>query len=242
MRSPRTCTSGRRAQEAKRARCAARRDRSVPHRDRRAKCHEHIAPCRAPTAALALGLMHVLIARGLARPRLHRAPHAGLCRAGASARWHIRRSASAAICGIDAGAIVERWRTTTGTSARRRSASITACSALAAAAMRCAPSPACRRWPGTGATRPAACCCRSSGAFAVDDAALTRPDLLAGRDAAHDQHERDRATALAAGRTAGSRRSIVYNSNPVAVAPRFAQRGRAGSRARTCSPWCSSTS
>ena len=35
---------------------------------------------------------------------------------------------------------------------------------------------------------------------------------------------------------------VVYNSNPVAVAPRVAQGGATASRARTCSPWCSSTS
>ena len=35
---------------------------------------------------------------------------------------------------------------------------------------------------------------------------------------------------------------VVYNSNPVAVAPESAQGGRRASRATTCSPSCSSTS
>ena len=35
---------------------------------------------------------------------------------------------------------------------------------------------------------------------------------------------------------------VVYNSNPVAVAPESPQGGRAASRAKTCSPSCSSTS
>ncbi len=59
----------------------------------------------------------------------------------------------------------------TAASGRRRSASITACSATPAAAWRRAPSPACRRWSARGATRQAA----SSSARPISTASITLP-------------------------------------------------------------------
>ena len=88
--------------------------------------------------------------------------------------------------------------------------------------MRRAPSPACRRWSAPGAIARAACCCRSSGYFPVDRAALQRPDLLAGRRprTINMMHHRRRLLrdSVAAVRPA-IEALIVYNSNPVAVAP-----------------------
>ncbi len=60
----RICTSGREAQEAKRL--GARLVAIDPYRSATAeKCHEHVALLPGTDGALALGLMHVLIAEGL---------------------------------------------------------------------------------------------------------------------------------------------------------------------------------
>ena len=88
-----------RAQEAKRR--GAKLVAIDPYRSATAeKCHEHIALLPGTDAALALGLMHVLIARRSARPRLHRALHARLRRARRARARVVRRSASPRICGI----------------------------------------------------------------------------------------------------------------------------------------------
>jgi anaerobic selenocysteine-containing dehydrogenase len=67
------------AQEAKRN--GARLVCIDPRRTETAeKCHEHMQLLPGTDAALALALMHELIVQRLARPRLHRAAHAGLGR------------------------------------------------------------------------------------------------------------------------------------------------------------------
>ena len=83
------------AQEAKRR--GARLVCIDPRRTETAeKCHEHLQLLPGTDAALALALMHELIAQRLAGPRLHRAAHAGLggaarARAALDARARRRR-------------------------------------------------------------------------------------------------------------------------------------------------------
>src|SRR5881396_1333380 len=132
------------------------------------KCSQHIALLPGTDGALALGVMHVLIGECSTATTSQST-------ASASSRW---RNASSAIRPTGqrrpAASRARRWcslRANTAASGRRRSASITACSATAAAALRRAPSPACRRWSARGATRRAA----SSSARPTSTASITLP-------------------------------------------------------------------
>ena len=58
----------------------------------------------------------------------------------------------------------------------------------------------------------------TGGNFPIDQRALSRPDLLGSAHAAHHQHVEHRPRARAR-RRAPIRALVVYNSNPVAVAP-----------------------
>src|SRR3981189_2377776 len=98
------------------------------------KCNQHIALLPGTDGALALGVRHGLTAPSAIRQNGRRKPAALRAR-----KW----------CSL---------RASTAASGRRRSASITACSATPAAALRRAPLPACRRWSARGATRRAASC------------------------------------------------------------------------------------
>ncbi|MGA2838911.1 MAG: molybdopterin oxidoreductase family protein [Steroidobacteraceae bacterium] len=179
------------------------------------KCHIHIAPLPGTDAALALGVMHVLIRDGLidhdyvARHTLGFAELRG--RAG---EYHPARVA--AICGITAGEIesLARLYGTTRPSLIRANYGMQRARGGGMATRNIACLPAL-----VGAFRDAAggLLLSTSGNFAVDEAALSRPELLGNR--------RPRTINMS---TIGHallderppiRAVIVYNSNPVAVAP-----------------------
>lgn len=179
------------------------------------KCHTHIALLPGTDSALALGLMHVLIRDGLIDRdyvERHTLGFEGLRERARS--YDPARVAS--ICGITAGEI-ESLAHLYGTT---RPALIRANYGLQRArgggmGMRniaCLPAL-------TGAFRDAAggIFLSTSGNFAVDSHALARPDLLAGR--------RPRTVNMSTighallDEKAPIRALIVYNSNPVAVAP-----------------------
>ena len=203
-----------RAQEAKRR--GARLVAIDPYRSLTAeKCHEHIALLPGTDGALALGLMHVLIRDGLVDHEYierHTLGFAELAER-ASAYDPVR---VAALCGITAGAI-ESLAQTYGSV---RPALIRANYGLqrvrgGGMAMRniaCLPAL-------VGAFRDAAggLLLSTSGSFAIDHAALSRPDLLGSRRPRTINMSRIGA-ALAETREP-IRALIVYNSNPVAVAP-----------------------
>ena len=108
-----------RAQEAKRRGAQADRHRSLSQR-RPPRSATSTSRCMPGTdAALALGLMHVLIAEDLRRSRLHRPLHARLRRAARRAPPNGRRSASRSICGIARRAGRSRSRATTARSSPR---------------------------------------------------------------------------------------------------------------------------
>ena len=203
-----------------RAQAAKRRGATLvaidPYRSLTAeKCHTHIALLPGTDSALALGLMHVLIRDGLI-DRDYVARHTlgfeGLCqRAGSYDPTRV-----AAICGISAAEIESLARLYGST----RPALIRANYGM-------------QRARGGGmATRNIACLPALVGAFrdpaggfflstsnnfSVDRRALERPDLLAGR-APRTINMSTIGHALL-DRDAPVDALVVYNSNPVAVAP-----------------------
>lgn len=203
-----------RAQEAKRR--GATLIAIDPHRSLTAeKCHEHIALLPGTDGALALGLMHVIIGEDLI-DRDYVARHTiGFERLRERARaWDPHRVAS--ICGITAGQIESLARRY----AAARPALIRANYGLqrtrgGGMAMRniaCLPAL-------VGAFREAAggILLSTAGNFTIDNAALSRPDLLAGRRP-RTINMSSIGPALADSRPP-IRALVVYNSNPVAVAP-----------------------
>jgi anaerobic selenocysteine-containing dehydrogenase len=203
-----------RAQEAKRR--GATLVAIDPYRSLTAeKCHIHIAPLPGTDAALALGLMHVLIRDGLVDDDYVGRHTLGFdelrTRAGEYDPHRV-----AAICGITAGEIesLARLYGTTRPSLIRANYGMQRARGGGMAMRNVACLPAL-----VGAFRDAAGgILLSTGAnFAVDDAALSRPDLLGPRrprtvnmsTIGHALLEED----------APIRALIVYNANPVAVAP-----------------------
>jgi anaerobic selenocysteine-containing dehydrogenase len=203
-----------RAQQAKRA--GARLIAIDPYRSLTAeKCHTHIAPLPGTDGALALALMHVLIRDDLIDREYVEEYTLGFEELRERARlWDPGRAAS--ICGIGAGEI-ESLAHLYGTT---RPALIRANYGLqrvrgGGMAMRniaCLPAL-------IGAFRNAAggMFLSTSGNFSIDVQALSRPDLLAGRTP-RTINMSSIGPALA-DTTAPIRALIVYNSNPVAVAP-----------------------
>ena len=207
-----------RAQEAKRR--GATLVAIDPYRSLTAeKCHEHIALLPGTDGALALGLMHVIIREDLI-DRDYVARHTlgfeALCERVSG--WNPARAAG--ICGISEQEIVSLARRYAAT----RPALIRANYGLqrvkgGGMAMRniaCLPAL-------TGAFRDAAggMFLSTSGNFRIDTAALTRPDLLHG-------HTPRTINMSSIGRALFDasppiRAIVVYNSNPVAVAPDSAQ-------------------
>ncbi len=179
------------------------------------KCHTHIALLPGTDAALALGLMHVLIRDDLIDHDFvsrHTLGFEALCE-----RVNLYDPEKvAAICGISAAEI----ESLAHLYATARPALIRANYGLQRArgggmAMRniaCLPAL-------VGAFREAAggIMLSTSGNFTIDEQALSRPDLLAGRrPRTINMSGIGRALLDAA---APIRALIVYNSNPVAVAP-----------------------
>ncbi len=206
-----------RAQEAKRR--GAKLVAIDPYRSATAdKCHEHVALLPGTDAALALGMMHVLIAEGLVdRDYVDRYTVGFDALAARACEYPPERVA--AICGIEAEQVAKLARDygTIKPAAIRLNYGMQrhAGGGNAVRAVACLPAL-------TGAWRDPAggALLSSSGTYPVDVAALERPDLILGAprtinmstigDALFDADPPIRAI-------------YVYNSNPVAVAPESAK-------------------
>jgi anaerobic selenocysteine-containing dehydrogenase len=179
------------------------------------KCHRHLAPMPGTDGALALGLMHVLVREGwLDREFIEQ--HTLGFEALAERARQFTPDRVASICSI-AAADVEQlahdyWHTRPALIRLNYGMQRAHGGGSAVRAIACLPALA-------GHWRDAAggLLLSSSGTFEVDDAALTRPDLLAGRT--------PRTINMSTIGQALARSDppieaiVVYNSNPVAVAP-----------------------
>ncbi|MES3004087.1 MAG: molybdopterin oxidoreductase family protein [Pseudomonadota bacterium] len=184
------------------------------------KCHEHVQLRPGTDAALALALMHELIANDwldhdyIAQ---HTSGWEGLRER--AMRWTPERAA--AICGIEAQQIrslARDWGTTRPAAIRMNyGMQRVRGGGNAVRAVACLPA-----LTGAWRDRAGGVLLSSSGTFPVDRAALQRPDLLAGRTprtinmiTIGDDLQRPTSEAF------GPRIEalVVYNSNPVAVAP-----------------------
>jgi anaerobic selenocysteine-containing dehydrogenase len=203
-----------RAQQAKRA--GARLIAIDPYRSLTAqKCHQHIAPLPGTDAALALGLMHVLIREDwLDRDYIERYT-LGFDELAQRAR-QFTPDRVASICSIRAEQIEQLahdfWHIRPALIRLNYGMQRARGGGNAVRAIACLPALA-------GHWRDAAggLLLSSSGTFEVDEAALTRPDLLASRT--------PRTINMSAIGDALAQADppieaiVVYNSNPVAVAP-----------------------
>jgi anaerobic selenocysteine-containing dehydrogenase len=214
-----------RAQEAKRR--GARLIAIDPYRSLTAeKCHQHIALLPGTDGALALGLMHVLIRDDLVDHQYVRRHTLGF-EALRERAQNFDPDRVASICGITPDVIESLAREY----ATSRPALIRANYGLqrvrgGGMAMRniaCLPAL-------VGAFRDAAggMFLSTSGNFAIDNAALSRPDLLAGRT---PRIVNMSTIGVALAEAAPPVRALlVYNSNPVAVAPDSARVARGFAR------------
>ncbi|MFO1305703.1 MAG: molybdopterin oxidoreductase family protein [Burkholderiales bacterium] len=203
-----------RAQEAKRR--GARLVAIDPYRSATAeKCHEHLAPMPGTDGALALAMIHVLIAENLIDRDYVDRYTVGFDPLAAEARaWTPARAAEA--CGIEAARIVALARdyATTRPAAIRLNYGMqrVAGGGNAVRAIACLPAlVGAWRDPAGGALLS------SSGTFPVDTQALERPDLIQGRPRTINMSAI--GDALLDARDPPVRAIYVYNSNPVAVAP-----------------------
>jgi len=203
-----------RAQEAKRR--GARLVAIDPYRSVTAeKCHEHVALLPGTDAALAYGLMHVLIAEGFVdRDYVDRYTVGYEALAARAAEWPPERVA--ATCGIP----VEQVRRLARDYGTTRPAAIRVNYGMqrvhgggnAVRAVACLPALiGAWRDPAGGALLS------SSGTFPVDTAALERPDLIRGTPRTINMSAI--GDALLDARDPPIRAIYVYNSNPLAVAP-----------------------
>jgi anaerobic selenocysteine-containing dehydrogenase len=218
-----------RAQEAKRR--GARLIAIDPYRSLTAeKCHQHIALMPGTDGALALGLMHVLMREGwldrdyVARYTLGFEPLSARAR-----EFDPERVAK--ICGISAREIEELardyWQTRPAVIRLNYGMQRAAGGGNAVRAIACLPALA-------GHWRDAAggLLLSTSGMYPIDTARLYRPDLLAGRTPRTINMStigRDLAHALAPD-DVPIEALIVYNSNPVAVAPQSVEVARGFAR------------
>jgi anaerobic selenocysteine-containing dehydrogenase len=190
------------------------------------KCHVHIAPLPGTDAALALGLMHVLIRDDLI-DHDYVARHTLGFEALTSrvALYDPQRVAD--ICGITAGEIetLARLYGTIRPSLIRANYGMQRARGGGMAMRNVACLPAL-----VGAFRDAAggILLSTSGNFSVDHAALSRPDLLAGGQPRTINMSTIGHALL--DDSAPVRALIVYNSNPVAVAPDSARVARGFAR------------
>ncbi len=203
-----------RAQEAKRN--GAKLIAIDPYRSATAdKCHQHIAPLPGTDAALALGMMHVLIAEKLIdRDYIDRYTLGFEALAARAEQYPPSRVA--AICGITEAEIIGLARDyghikpaaiRLNYGLQRHAGGGNAVRAIA-----CLPAL-------TGAWRDAAggALLSSSGNYPVDTAALERPDLIQGSPRTINMSAI--GDALSDARDPPLRAIYVYNSNPVAIAP-----------------------
>ena len=214
-----------RAQEAKRR--GAKLIAIDPYRSLTAeKCHQHIALMPGTDAAFALGVMHVLMREGwLDRDYIERYTLGYDALAERAKEFAPQRVA--AICGIDANEVEgfarDYWQTRPAAIRVNYGMQRARGGGNAMRAIACLPALA-------GHWRDAAggVLLSTSGMYPIDSDALYRPDLLSGRTPrtinmstiGHDlQHADPPIDAL-----------IVYNSNPVAVAPRSREVARGFAR------------
>jgi anaerobic selenocysteine-containing dehydrogenase len=179
------------------------------------KCHTHIALLPGTDSALALGLMHVLIRDGLVDRDYVERHTLGF----ESLRERVRAydpARVASICGITAAEIesLARLYGTTRPALIRANYGMQRARGGGMATRNIACLPAL-----VGAFRDVAggFFLSTSGNFSVDDRALQRPDLLAGRAPRTVNMSTIGHALLDQG--APIRALVVYNSNPVAVAP-----------------------
>ena len=203
-----------RAQEAKRR--GAKLVAIDPYRSATAeKCHEHVALLPGTDAALALGIMHVLIGEGMVDRDYVERYTIGFDELAARAReWTPARVAQT--CGIDAEQVLRLARDygTLRPAAIRLNYGMQRVhgGANAVRAVACLPALiGAWRDPAGGALLS------SSGTFPVDSAALERPDLIRG--APRTINMSTIGDALTRVDDPPIRAIYVYNSNPVAVAP-----------------------
>ena len=203
-----------RAQEAKRR--GAKLIAIDPYRSATAeKCHEHIAPFPGTDAALALGVMHVLIDEGLVDRDYIDRYTIGFDDLAARAReWTPERVART--CGIDADQVLNLARDygTIRPAAIRLNYGMqrVAGGANAVRAVACLPAlVGAWRDPAGGALLS------SSGNYPTNSAALERPDLIQGSPRTINMSTI--GDALTRVTDPPIRAIYVYNSNPVAVAP-----------------------
>ncbi len=203
-----------RAQEAKRR--GAKLIAIDPYRSATAeKCHQHIAPLPGTDGALALGLMHVLIAENLIdRDYIDRYTSGFAELAALAAEWTPARVSAA--CGIPAAQVegLAREYGTTSPAAIRVNYGMQRAHGGGNAMRTIACLPAligAWRHPAGGALLS------SSGTFPVDQAALERPDLIRGTPRTINMSTI--GDALLDATDPPIRAIYVYNSNPVAVAP-----------------------
>jgi len=203
-----------RAQQAKRN--GARLIAIDPYRSLTAeKCHQHIAPMPGTDGALALGLIHVLVREGWLDRDFIEQHTLGFDALAQRARQFAPDSV-AAICSIQASEVEQLahdyWHTRPALIRLNYGMQRAHGGGNAVRAIACLPALA-------GHWRDAAggLLLSSSGAFEVDEPALVRPDLLAGRaPRTINMSEIGRALAEA---DPPIEAIVVYNSNPVAVAP-----------------------
>ncbi len=215
------------AQEAKRA--GARLICIDPRRtDTAAKCHEHIALLPGTDGALALGVMHELIAGDwLDNDYIERHTEGWPALRERALQWPPERAA--AVCGIDAAQVrnLARDYGTTKPAAIRLNYGMQRTRGGGNATRLIAILPC---LVGAWRHRAGGLLLSASGWFlsARRDAALMRPDLLGARrprllnmSTIGDDLLRETGEALADGRSFGPKIEalVVYNSNPVAVAP-----------------------
>ena len=184
------------------------------------KCHEHIALLPGTDAALALALMHELVLHDwLDHDYITRHTTGWPALRERALQWPPERAAQ--VCGIEAAQIrtlAQAYGTTQPAAIRLNYGMQRARGGgNATRAIACLPAL-------TGAWRHAAggLLLSSSGQFPVDRAALQRPDLLAGRPARTINMSTigdDLLRPASAGFGPQVEALVVYNSNPVAVAP-----------------------
>jgi anaerobic selenocysteine-containing dehydrogenase len=203
-----------RAQEAKRR--GAKLVAIDPYRSATAeKCHEHIALMPGTDAALALAMMHVLIAEDrIDRDYIARYTIGYDALAARAGEWTPERAAD--VCRIPASQIVALARDygTTRPAAIRLNYGMqrVAGGGNAVRAVACLPAlVGAWRDPAGGALLS------TSGTYPVDHHALERPDLIAGHPRTINMSAI--GDALVDARDPPIRAIYVYNSNPVAVAP-----------------------
>jgi anaerobic selenocysteine-containing dehydrogenase len=214
-----------RAQEAKRR--GARLIAIDPYRSLTAeRCHEHIAPLPGTDGALAFGIMHVLIREGwLDRDYIERYTLGFAALAERALTYDPQRVAQ--ICGIGAGTIErlahDYWQVRPTAIRLNYGMQRTRGGGNAVRAIACLPALA-GHWrdPAGGLLLS------SSGTFEVDEDALGRPELLAGRAPRTINMSAIGEALLRA--TPPVEAVIVYNSNPVAVAPQSSEVARGFAR------------